>query len=120
MQSITREYLLDIIHRKISTTIHLHRKRHPYSINALQTRATMQEVQDFVASIPYFDAGLKAFLNSDTEAQTIISQAWELEFIKKCECWMQGYEWLHGKPFVSAGMTPAGIPGGKQHLTLPY
>ena len=120
MQSITKEYLLDIIQRKISTTIHLHRKRHPWSFNAVNATATPAEVQEFIVSIPYFDASLKGFLTSGFETQTIISQTWELEFIKKCELWMQGYEWLYGTPYFLNEVYDRGLMGTKHYLTLPY
>jgi hypothetical protein len=120
MQSITKEYLLDIIQRKISTTIHLHRKRHPYSFNAVYTTATAEEVQEFIISIPYFDATLKSFLCSRFETQTIISQTWELEFVKKCDLWMQGYEWLYGKPYFLNEVYDTGLIHAKNFLTLPY
>ena len=86
MQSITKDYLLDIIEKKMTTTIHLHRKQNPHSLNmSLYAKATAHEIKEFIHSIPYFDAGLKNFLGNTVEQQTIISQAWELEFVKKCE-----------------------------------
>lgn len=118
MQSITKEYLLDIIRRKISATIHLHRKRHPYSFNVVGSSASSGEVQDFILSIPYFDASLKNFLTSRADTQTIISQAWELEFMKKCELWMQGYEWLYGTPCFSNEQHV--YQGQRTSLALPY
>ena len=118
MQSITKEYLLDIIRRKISATIHLHRKRHPYSFTVVGSSASSEEVKEFILTIPYFDASLKNFLTSLADAQTIISQAWELEFIKKCELWMQGYEWLYGTPCFSNEQHV--YQGQRPSLALPY
>ena len=115
MQSITKDYLLDIIQKKMNVTIHLHRKQNPNSLNlALYSKATAQEVQEFILSIPYFDAGLKNFLTAAGEQQTIISQRWELEFGKKCELWLGSYEWMYGKPNL-LNESP-----DKNYLTLPY
>ena len=116
MQSITKEYLLDIIGRKISATIQQQRKQKPLLLNvASYSAATAAEIQEFVLSIPYFDTKLKNFLMSAGEEQTIISQAWELEFIKKCELWLQSYEWMYGKPNLS----PI-YKNSKESLSLPY
>ncbi|MFT3682308.1 MAG: hypothetical protein QM791_18690 [Ferruginibacter sp.] len=99
MQSVTKEYLLDIISRKISTTIKTHRLQHPYPLNNFfGTAPAASEMEDFIASIPYFDTTLKQFLTATAERQTIISHQWEIEFIKKCDLWIQSYEWLYGKP----------------------
>lgn len=121
MQSITKEYLLDIIQKKMNVSIHLHRKQSPHSLNlALYSKATAQELQEFILSIPYFDAGLKNFLMATGEQQTIISQTWELEFVKKCELWLGSYEWLYGKPYFLNEVYGNNLPGGKKYLTLPY
>jgi len=121
MQSITKAYLLDIIYRRISITIHLHRKQNPQSFNiAACPMATLQEVDEFIFSIPYFDSTLKIFLSSGSDQQTIISQTWELEFIKKCELWMQSYEWLYGKPYFLNEMHTGNTGNSKMHLKLPY
>ncbi len=118
MQSITKDYLLDIIQKKMNVTIHLHRKQNPNSLNlALYAKATTQEVQDFILSIPYFDAGLKNFLITAGEQQTIISQTWELEFVKKCELWLGSYEWMYGKPVI---VYEKESKNGMIRLTLPY
>lgn len=119
MQSITKDYLLDIIEKKMNTTIHLHRKQNPHSLNmALYAKATPSEINNFIYSIPYFDSGLKNFLTATGEQQTIISQAWELEFVKKCELWLGSYEWMYGKPqlFNSTDIKST----DKNYLSLPY
>jgi len=119
MQSITKDYLLDIIQKKMSVTIHLHRKQNPNSLNlALYAKATAQEVQEFILSIPYFDLSLKNFLTSTSEQQTIISQTWELEFVKKCELWLGSYEWMYGKPDCLNGVDV--YKSYKTSLGLPY
>jgi hypothetical protein len=121
MQSITKEYLLDIIQKKMNVTIHLHRKQNPHSLNlSLFSKATAMEVQEFILSIPYFDTGLKNFLTSTGEQQTIISQTWELEFVKKCELWLGSYEWLYGKPYFLNNVYSNNKGNGKTHLTLPF
>jgi len=121
MQSITKEYLLDIIQKKMNVSIHLHRKQNPHSLNlALYSKATAQELQEFILSIPYFDAGLKNFLMAAGEQQTIISQTWELEFVKKCELWLGSYEWLYGKPcFLNEGFKNS-AQKNELFLSLPY
>lgn len=117
MQSITKDYLLDIIEKKMNITIHLHRKQNPHSLNmALYAKATQTEISNFICSIPYFDATLKNFLINTEEQQTIISQAWETEFVKKCELWLESYEWMYGKPAVHS----SNVEKGKMYLGLPY
>ena len=119
MQSITKDYLLDIIEKKMNVTIHLHRKQNPHSLNmALYAKATQTEINNFICSIPYFDKGLKHFLTATGEQQTIISQAWETEFVKKCELWLGSYEWMYGKP-QSANEYSSALPN-KNYLSLPY
>ena len=120
MQSITKDYLVDIIEKKMNVTIHLHRKQNPHSLNmALYAKATPAEVKDFICSIPYFDSSLKNFLTSPAEQQTIISQAWETEFVKKCELWLGSYEWMYGKPqFQNEAIDKNSYK--KNYLSLPY
>ena len=120
MQSITKDYLIDIIEKKMNVTIHLHRKQNPHSLNmALYAKATPAEVKDFICSIPYFDSSLKKFLTSPEEQQTIISQAWETEFVKKCELWLGSYEWMYGKPqFQNEAIDKNSYK--KNYLSLPY
>lgn len=119
MQSITKEYLLDIIEKKMNVTIHLHRKQNPHSLNmALYAKATAAEINHFIGSIPYFDASLKNFLFNTIDQQTIISQAWETEFVKKCELWLESYEWMYGKPAVFNNVNATASP--EAHLGLPY
>ena len=121
MQSITKEYLREIICRKISTTIQLHRTQNPqyFKLDA-SPMATADELQEFILSIPYFDATLKKFLTSNFDEQTIISQTWELEFIKKCELWMQSYEWLYGKPYFLNEVYNGRLQNNKNYLSLPF
>lgn len=121
MQSITKDYLLDIIQKKMNVSIHLHRKQNPHSLNiALYSKATAQELQEFILSIPYFDEGLKHFLTAAGEQQTIISQTWELEFVKKCELWLGGYEWLYGKPNFLNEVYDSNVGKSQSFLKLPY
>lgn len=119
MQSITKDYLLEIISRKISKNIQHYRKQNPQSLNLTQYPfATLGEVHEFICSIPYFDSRLKNFLLSVNEEQTIISQKWELEFIKKCDLWAKSYEWLYGKPNMLNGHQV--YKNDKENLSLPY
>jgi hypothetical protein len=118
MQCITNNYLLDIIQKKMSVSIHLHRKQNPHSLNlALYVKATPQELQEFILTIPYFDTTLKNFLTATGEPQTIISQTWELEFVKKCEMWLGSLEWMYGKHSDPNGSR---YNTGRMSLSLPY
>ncbi len=118
MQCITKDYLLNIIQKKMTVTLPLHRKQNPHSLNlALYSKATPQELQDFILSIPYFDPSLKNFLTATGEPQTIISQAWELEFVKKCELWLGSLEWMYGKP---GGLNGECQNHNKFTLALPF
>ncbi len=118
MQCVTNNYLLDIIQKKMTVTLPLHRKQNPHSLNlALYAKATPQELQEFILSIPYFDGSLKNFLTATGEPQTIISQAWELEFVKKCELWLGSYEWMYGKPCDTNGSR---FDISRMNLSLPY
>lgn len=119
MQSITKEYLLDIINRKINSCIQQYRKQNPHSLNiTMYPTATKNEIQEFVCSIPYFDTRLKNFLTSPKEEQIIISQNWELEFARKCELWARSYEWMYGKPNVLNGHH--NYKNERENLSLPY
>jgi hypothetical protein len=121
MQSITKEYLLDIVYRKMSATIQLHRKQNPSSLNmAVYHLPTKDELQEFIFSIPYFDSTLKNYLTSSSNEQTIISQTWELEFIKKCELWVKSYEWMYGKPYFLNSICHNKLHDNKTYLKLPY
>ncbi|MBC7688652.1 MAG: hypothetical protein H7211_10785 [Aquabacterium sp.] len=119
MNSITKDYLAEIIFKKISETIDQYRekKQHQFD-NEPYPGATDEEVLDFILSIPYFDNKLKDFLLGNLAEETIIiSQAWEIEFIKKTMLWRDSFEWLHGRGDLMTGLTP-----GKTEvfLRLPY
>ena len=122
MNSITKDYLTEIISKRISETISIHRrsKKHqcdnePYQI------ATDEEVLDFIISIPYFDDRLKDFLIGNLVEHTIIiSQAWENEFIKKTNLWVESFEWLHGNDQFSSELPVSGTNKENVFLTLPY
>lgn len=119
MQSITKEYLIDIISRKINNSIQQHRKQNLHVLNVtIYPSATANEIQEFISSIPYFDTKLKNFLTSMGEEQTIISQNWELEFARKCEMWARSYEWMYGKPNVLNGHRI--YKDDRENLSLPY
>lgn len=119
MQSITKEYLIDIIGRKINSSIQQHRKQNLHLLNVtIYPSVTANEIQEFISSIPYFDTRLKNFLVSANEEQTIISQNWELEFARKCELWARSYEWMYGKPNMLNGHHE--YKNDKENLSLPF
>jgi hypothetical protein len=82
----------------INDTIDMHResKKNFFYYEPYPT-ATDEEILDFIQSIPAFDERLKDFLVGNLSEQTIIiSDTWELEFLKKTQAWAASYEWLHG------------------------
>ncbi|UEG50533.1 hypothetical protein LK994_03495 [Ferruginibacter lapsinanis] len=94
MTSITGDYLVNIIERCINTTIYLRRNISIESVSHETIAVTDEEIVDFIISIPYFDIKLKDFIVGNESDQTIISQTWENEFIKKCIAWATNEEWL--------------------------
>ncbi|MDB5203150.1 MAG: hypothetical protein JWQ27_2559 [Ferruginibacter sp.] len=122
MKSITKIYLAEIIYRCINETISLHReaKRNSFYVTAFPT-ATDEEVLDFVHSIPYFDVRLKDFLLGQLIEDTIIiSQSWELEFMKKTRLWAESFEWLHGSYYYLSDAHLDKLRAKKMSLSLPY
>lgn len=122
MQSITRIYLTDIIYRMIDTSIKLHRvSKGNTNYNATHPNATDEEIIDFIVTIPYLDEELKYFLlGNEMEETIIISQAWEIEFIKKCASWVQSYEWLLGDNYYLSDAHISSLKKQARCLTLPY
>ncbi|MEN9569602.1 MAG: hypothetical protein RL172_833 [Bacteroidota bacterium] len=119
MQLICKEYLLDILSRKLQPGIHLHRRQYPFAYNLYNNApVTQAELENFISTMPCLDEHLKAFLLNDTGMQTIISQAWETEFFKQCHRWMNGQEWLYAKHPATSYM-PAG-DGVIKKLSLPF
>jgi hypothetical protein len=120
MQSITKIYLLEIIYRNINETINLYRasKKTEYD---LEPTATEDEILDFICSIPYFDERLKNFLLGNLPEQNIIiSQQWEIEFIKQCTLWSESFEWLHGDNSFLSDVHLDSLKIDRTLLTLPY
>ena len=122
MNSITKDYLAEIIFKKASETIDKHRESKQQQFdNDPYPGPTDEEVLDFIITIPYFDQKLKDFLLGNLAEDTIIiSQTWENEFIKRARLWAESFEWLHGNDdFLSK--TPVGeVNKEKVFLTLPY
>ncbi len=122
MKAITRDYLTDIIFRTINKTIDLHRasKKNRFFYEPFPS-ATDEEVLDFIHSIIYFDDELKNFLVGNLIEKTIIvSQSWEIEFLKKVMLWAQSFEWIQGNSYY---LSEAHIKLIKQKavcLGLPY
>jgi hypothetical protein len=122
MNSITKDYLVEIIFKKISDTIDIHRmsKRHLFNYQPCSL-PTEDEVMDFIISIPYFDDKLKDFLIGNLgESTIIISQSWENEFIIKTRLWAESAEWLHGNDHFLKTSILNNIPKERQYLGLPY
>ncbi len=95
MKAITKEYLNDIIYRCINVTINNRREaKKDYDLQQFPM-ATDAEILEFIHTIPFFDLRLKDFLAGNLEEDTIIlSQAWEIEFLKKVQQWAASFEWL--------------------------
>ena len=122
MNSITKEYLTEIIFKKTSETIDQHResKQHQFD-NEPYPGATDAEVLDFIITIPYFDEKLKDFLLGNlAESTIIISQAWENAFIKNTRQWAESFEWLHGNNYFLSEAHISGINKERVFLRLPY
>ena len=122
MKAITKDYLTDIIFRVINKTIDTHRnsKKNAFYYEPFPT-ATDEEILDFIQSIPYFDIRLKDFLMGNLVDETIIiSQSWEIEFIKKTLSWAEGFEWLHGNNYFLSEAHTSNIRKQSACLTLPY
>ena len=121
MNSITKDYLTNIIFKAISETIDKHResRRHQFD-NEPYPSATDEEILDFIISIPYFDNKLKDFLIGNLVEDTIIiSQTWENEFIKKTRLWAESFDWLHGNDHFLKSVNVDQIRE-KTSLSLPY
>ena len=122
MKAITRDYLTDIIFRTINKTIDIHRnsKKNSFYYEPYPT-ATDEEILDFIHSIPYFDERLKNFLIGNlTDATIIISQTWEIEFLKKTLTWAGSFEWLHGNDYFLSEAHISSIKKHAEFLGLPY
>ncbi len=122
MKAITRDYLTDIIFRTINKTIDIHRnsKKNHFYYEPYPT-ATDEEILDFIHSIPYFDERLKNFLIGNlTDATIIISQTWEIEFLKKTLSWAGSFEWLHGNDYFLSEAHISSIKKHAEFLGLPY
>src|SRR4051794_35178247 len=101
MKAITKDYLVDTIFRNINRSIDIHRnsKRNAFYYEPHPT-ATDEEILDFIHTIPYLDLNLKNFLVGNLSEETIIiSQTWEIEFLKKTVSWAESFEWLHGNDY---------------------
>ena len=122
MKAITKDYLVDVIYRVINKTIDKHRtsKKNSSMYEQVPT-ATDEEILDFIHSIPYFDERLKNFLVGNLADETIIvSQSWEIEFLKKTLSWAESFEWLHGNNYFLSDAHISSIKKNTVFLTLPY
>ncbi len=122
MNSITKEYLADIIFRMINKTIEIHRSSKRYDLQFENySEATTEDVLEFIHSIPYFDTRLKDFIIGHLSERTIIiSQAWENEFIIKCRAWAESFEWLYGDDRFLSDKHLDQIKRNAVFLSLPY
>ena len=125
MQSITKNYLVEIIDRSICRTIHIHRQSRDnlsfYDTPNNWPPVTDEEITEFIFMIPYFDEKLKNFLLGNMWGQPIIiSQTWEIEFIKKCILWADSKEWLLGVNQFLSNTHLNNIEHTGVALTLPY
>ncbi len=125
MLSITKNYLVEIVERIIRNNIHIRRRNSndPYFQHEGIIRAvTEEEIIEFILLIPHFDDRLKDFmLGNIPERNTIISQTWEIEFIKKCTAWSESFTWLSGNNNIAGRNALQGLTGNISNiLTLPY
>lgn len=98
MQLITADYLVDIITKYINATIGTRRKITENNFNREPLNVTDEEIVDFIMSIPYFDNKIKDFIFGNiAEPSVIISQTWEIEFIKRCDIWSKDAVWLRSE-----------------------
>lgn len=118
MQSITADYLVSIVAKYVNSTI-CRRRNLPQEYFMPKTiNASDEEIVDFILSIPYFDERIKDFIFGNIpEAAIIISQLWEIEFMKRCERWANDERWLNEKS------SPLSFISGRQEngvFSLPY
>lgn len=122
MNSITKDYLTEIVFKKATETIEKRResKQHQFD-NEPYPGATDEEVLDFILTIPYFDEKLKDFLLGNLADDTIIiSQAWENEFIKKTRLWADSRDWLQGSNYFLDETNSRSAQNTATFLRLPY
>ena len=124
MQAITKNYLLDIIGRLAYRSIHLRRQsKENLDFYDIQNNwpLTGEEIVEFIFLIPFFDERLKDFLLGNIPEHTIIiSQAWETEFIVKCNAWIESSEWLHADDRFLGDKQVDNMKKYAAVLTLPY
>ena len=125
MLSITKDYLIEIIERIVRNNIHVRRRNSndPYfQHEGISRPVTEEEIVEFILLIPHFDERLKDFmLGNISDRNTIISQAWEIEFIKKCTAWSESFTWLSGNNSITDRTAFHSLTGNIGNvLTLPY
>lgn len=118
MQSITAEYLVEVITKYVNSTICRRRNLPEEYFMPKTINASDEEIVDFILSIPYFDERIKDFIFGNIpEAAIIISQPWEIEFMKRCERWANDEEWIEEK---SSCIKYAAQRQGGAAFSLPY
>ena len=122
MKAITNEYLAEYILRYINKDIQVHRSsKNNFLIHENFPCATDAELLDFIQSNPYYGINLKDFLVGNLKEETIIiSQSWELEFLKKSLLWAESFEWLHGNDYYLSDTHINQIRKNISTLSLPY
>lgn len=122
MKAITKEYLTDTIFRSVNKTIDKYRAAKNAEVDFTNyPLATDEELLDFIHSIPYFDIRLKDFLVGNlTDETIIISQTWEIEFLKKTLSWAESAEWLQGNSQLLIELYKTNVKKNIVFLTLPY
>lgn len=122
MKAITRSYLGEIIYRVIQKNIFKHRQSKKDEVSKMFiTDVTDEEMIDFIHSIPYLDDRLKDFIMGNLVERTIIiSQSWEIEFLKKIIAWAESFEWLHGDNYFLSEAHINSIRKKVERLKLPY
>ena len=86
MQSVNNSYLFSIINRVIRHACQ--RDVNENNMHSATGHVKSAVIMRFIKSNPFLDAGVKDFmLNESEENNIIISNAWEIAFIKNCTTW---------------------------------
>lgn len=119
MQSVNNSYLFSIINRVIQHATHRDANENNMHLGNGHVKAA--EIMLFIKSNPYLDAGVKNFmLNESEENNIIISNAWEIAFIKNCTAWANRYEAHTDNHFYLRDQHMQGAMDDAAVLKLPY
>jgi len=96
MELITPYFLLELIVFDISDSIHIHREsKNYYWLFTATGPATINEVENFIHSTPFYNNELKAFLLGRKTKALLITTGWLETFYEKTSQWSESDEWLY-------------------------